>query len=99
MDVVVFQTEADEHGFETEGALEIRDDRDRRARADQQRFLAPLVRQRALGSGQRLHGPVERDGGRAGMVGEFGPAICWYARSAVTAKAFSDYFSRLASAQ
>src|SRR5882724_10449673 len=54
MDVVVFQTETDEHGIETEGALEIRDDRDRRARADQQRFLAPLVRQRALGSGQRL---------------------------------------------
>ena len=42
---------------------------------DQHRLLAPLVGQRAPGGGERLHVPVERDGRRAGMVGEFGLAI------------------------
>src|SRR5260370_13879787 len=95
MDVVVVQTEPAQQGMETKGALEIRDDGDRRTGADQQRFLAPLVRQRALGSGQRFHVPVERDGRRAGMVGEFGPAIRRHARGDVVAKGFSDFFGLL----
>src|SRR6266540_1305913 len=80
MDVVVVEAEADQHSIEAERALEIRHDRDRRARADQQRLLAPFVRQRALGSGQRLHVPVERNRRRVGMIGELCLAIGGHAR-------------------
>jgi hypothetical protein len=51
MDVVVVETEADQQAVEAERALEIRNDRDRGAGADQQRLLAPFLGQRALGSG------------------------------------------------
>src|SRR4029078_7908005 len=75
MDVVVVETEADQQAVEAERFLEIRDDRDRGAGADQQRLLAPFLGQRAFGSRQRLHVPVERDGRPAGMLGEDGRAV------------------------
>src|SRR6476619_2217682 len=43
MDVIVVEAKADQHGVEAERALEIGDDRDRGAGADQERFLAPLL--------------------------------------------------------
>src|SRR6185503_20126659 len=75
MDVVVVETEADQQTVEAEGLLEIRDDRDRGAGADQQRLLAPFLGQRALGGRQRLHVPVERDGRATGVLGEDGRAV------------------------
>src|SRR6267378_7219337 len=52
MDIVVVQTEADQHRIETEGALEVGDDRDRCAGSHQDRFLAPLLGQRTPGGGE-----------------------------------------------
>src|SRR6266540_1279119 len=91
MDVVVVEAEADQHGVEAERALEIRDDRDRGTGADQKRFLAPLVRQRALGGSQRLHVPVERDCRRVGVVGELGLAIGGHARGDIVAESLADF--------
>src|ERR1700732_1116603 len=68
MDVVVVETKAHQHGIEAERAFEIRDDRDRGTRSDQERLLAPLLGQRAFGGGERLHVPVQRDRGRGGVV-------------------------------
>src|ERR1700687_5794994 len=62
MDVVVVQTTTHQHRVETERALEIRHDRDRGAGTHQDRFLAPLLGQCALGRGERLHLPIERNG-------------------------------------
>src|SRR4029450_91844 len=70
MDVVVVETKADQEAGEAEAALEIGDDRDRSAGADQNRFLAPLLGERAPGGSQRLHVPVKRDGRATGMFGE-----------------------------
>src|ERR1700742_4478870 len=75
MNIVVFETKADQHGVETKRALEIGDDRDRGARANQQRLLAPLLGKRAPRGGKRLHVPVERYRRPAGMVAELGAAI------------------------
>src|SRR6185312_16179703 len=75
MDVVVVEAEADQQAVEAERALEIGDDRDRRAGADQQRLLAPLLGQRAPRRRQRLHVPVECDRRTAGMLGEDGLAV------------------------
>src|SRR4051795_6084600 len=69
MDVVVVEAEANRQAVEAERLLEIRDDRDRGAGADQKRLLAPFLGQRALGSRQRLHVPVERDGSATGVFG------------------------------
>src|ERR1700758_661973 len=68
MDVVVFEPEADQERLEPQRLLEIGDDRDRGAGADQKRLLAPFLRQRLFGGGERLHVPVERDRRRQGMV-------------------------------
>src|SRR5258708_3218650 len=90
VDVVVVQSKTHQHGIEPKRALEIRNDRDRCAGAHQHGFLAPLLGQRALGGDQRLHVPVERDRGRAGMVAEFGPAIARQPRADVIAKGLSN---------
>src|SRR6516165_5150573 len=71
MDVVVVEPEADQQRVDPEALLEVGDDRDRCAGADQERLLAPLIRQRALCGSERLHVPVERNRRRAGVVEEF----------------------------
>src|SRR6516225_8231566 len=90
MDVVIIEPKPDQHRIEAEGALEVGYDRDRGAGAHQDRFLAPFLRQGALGGGEWLHVPVERDRRRTGMVGEFGPAVCGKPRSDVIAKRFAN---------
>src|SRR4249919_2902861 len=96
MDVVVVETEADQQAVEAERALEVRDDRDRGAGADQQRLLAPLFRQRALGSRQRLHVPVERDRRPAGVLGEDGLAVARKPRGDIVAECLLDLLRVLA---
>src|SRR6266481_2207722 len=96
MDVVVVETEADQYRIEPERALEIRHDRNRGAGADQERFLAPFVGQRALGSRQRLHVPVERNRRCVGVIGELGRAIPRQTRRHIVAKSLADLFGDLA---
>src|SRR5277367_3818421 len=86
MDVVVVETEADQQRVETERLLEVGDDRDRGAGADQNRLLAPLLRQRLAGGAERLHVPRQRDGGRGRMVAELDLAVAGDARGDVIAK-------------
>src|SRR5216684_6658756 len=86
MDVVVVEPEADQERVEPKRLPEIGDDRDRRARADQKRLLAPFLRQRLLGGGERFHVPVERDRGRGGMVAELGLAVFRNPRAHVIAE-------------
>src|SRR3954454_299891 len=90
MDVVVVQAKANQDAIETECTLEIRDDRDRRARPHQHRFLAPFLGQGTLCGGERLHVPVKCDGRRAGMIAEFGGAIAGQPRRDIVAKGLSD---------
>src|ERR1700676_3706542 len=91
MDVVVVQAKAHQHRVEPERALEVGDDRDRCAGTHQHGFLAPLFGQRAPSGDQRLHVPVQRDRGRAGVVAEFGGAIFRQPRRDVVAKGFSNF--------
>src|SRR5262249_9155802 len=90
MDVVVVEAKADQETVEAERALEIGDDGDRRAGADQERFLAPLFGQRPLGGSERLHVPVERNRRTAGVLGEHSPAIAWQPRGDVVAERLLD---------
>src|SRR6516225_11591400 len=53
MDVVVVEPEADQQRVDPEALLEVGDDRDRCAGADQERLPAPLIRQRALCGSER----------------------------------------------
>src|SRR4051812_39393298 len=96
MDVVVVETEADQQAVEAERALEIRDDRDRGAGADQQRLLAPFLGQRAFGSRQRLHVPVERNRRPAGVLGEGGLAVARKPRGDIVAERLLDLLRVLA---
>src|SRR6185369_16684242 len=96
MNVVVVETEADQQAVEAERTLEIRDDRDRGAGADQQRLLAPFLGQRTLGGRQRLHVPVERDRGPAGVLGEDGLAVTRKPRGDIVAERILDLLRVLA---
>src|SRR3954470_14525971 len=75
MDTVVVETEADQQRVDPEQAFEVAADRDRAARADQQRLLAPLRRKRLPRRSELRHLPVERKRRRAGVIDELGPAI------------------------
>ncbi len=90
MDVVVVESEAYQHRVQTERTLEVGDNRNRSARAHQDSFLAPLLAQCALGGGKRLHVPVKRHRGRAGMIAEFSLAIARQPRGDIVAKGLSD---------
>src|SRR6476660_7257575 len=90
LDVVVVETEADEEAVEAERALEIRDDRDRGAGADQERLPAPLLGERAFGRRQRLHVPVECDRRTTGVLGEDGLAIARKPRGDIVAECLLD---------
>src|SRR6476660_1441132 len=96
MDVVVVEAEADQEAVEAERALEIRDDRDRGAGADQARLLAPFLGQRALGGGQRLHVPIERDRSTTGVLGKDGLAVARKPRGDVVAERLLDLLRVLA---
>src|SRR5882757_5479566 len=96
MDVVVVEAEANQQAVEAERLLEIRDDRDRGAGADQKRLLAPFLGQRALGSRQRLHVPVERDGSATGVLGEDGLAVTRQPRGDIVAERLFDLLRVLA---
>src|SRR6476620_4711188 len=90
MDVVVVEAEADQEAVEAERALEIRDDRDRGAGADQQRLVAPFLGKRALGSRQWLHVPVERNRCPTGVLGEDGLAVARKPRGDIVAERLLD---------
>src|SRR3954470_22317338 len=90
MDVVVVEAKADQQAVEAECSLEVGNDRDRCAGADQERFLAPLFRQRALGGGQWLHVPVERNRGTTGVLGEHGLAVAGQARGDIITERLLD---------
>src|ERR1700761_2980465 len=75
VNIVVVERKAYEQGVEAERTLEIRDDRYRGAGPHQYGILAPLLRQRTARRGERLHVPVQRNGRRVGVVGEFRATI------------------------
>src|ERR1700761_1106980 len=90
MDVVVVEAEADQQRVQSQRLLEVGDDRDRGAGAEQYRLLAPLLRQRLLGRAKRLHVPGQRDRRRQGMVAELRLAVAGESRRDIVAEGLTD---------
>src|SRR6202012_5049972 len=75
MDAIVLEAEADHQSIHAEIALETPDDRDRAAAADQHRFLAPFLLQRAARPRQRFGRNRQLQGPGGAMRNELGVAI------------------------
>src|ERR1700733_2424568 len=86
MNIVVVERKTNQQRVKAKRALEIGHDRDGGARSHQDRVLAPLLRQRTPGGGERLHVPVERNGGRGRMVCEFRAAVSGQSRPDIVTK-------------
>src|SRR5690242_4634751 len=80
VDPVVIEAEADQQRVHAEEPLEVGADRDRGARSDEQRVLAPLVAERTAGGAELRHAPVERKRRRERVIDELGTAVGRQAR-------------------
>src|SRR5262245_54312696 len=90
MDAIVGEAEADQQGFHAEHLLEIPDDRDRSAHADNDSRLWPLVGKSILRLGQHWRIVGQLDCRRGAMLMEFHRAIGRNLRADVSAETLAD---------
>src|SRR6266851_4968234 len=81
VNAVVVEAEADQQRVDPDEPLEIANDRDRAAGADQERLLTPFLRERGARLRELGQIPIERYRRSGGVAREFGFAIARQARA------------------